>query len=156
MRGADEFRAALEAGDVKEVRRISALAEPHLPQLSHAEAERVMHDARTRSRSIAFRKRAWSHRWLTERGLPSGLPDRLRPKAEQVCPRTVQAVGIACKADSPLLAPIVPLIRDAMQGAVLEAEADGRLGDSAHVRARMREARERTTRELLGRIGANA
>jgi hypothetical protein len=153
LRGGDDFRAALEAGDFRQLRRISETAEPHLARLTDEQAEIVMHDARTRTKSLPFQKRAWSHRWLTERGLESGLPDRLRPKADQLYPRVAAAVGISVTARNPLLAAVAPLIRESMQDAVLEAQADGRLEDDGFVRARMQEARERTTKALLGRIG---
>jgi hypothetical protein len=151
--GGGSFRAALEAGDVQELQRIAARAEPHLPAMSDAQAEQVMHDARTRSEIMPLPKRLYSHRWLTERGHDSGLPDHLRASAEQVTPRIVAAVGISVKASSPLLASVAPLIRDAMQDAVLEAQADGKLEDSGFVVARMQEARQSKQRELLGRIG---
>lgn len=153
MKGASEFRAALEAGDINQLQRIAQRAEPHLPRMTDSQAEFVMHEARTRARSIPFAKRAYSHRWLVERGHESGLPDHLRPKAERICPRIVSAVGIAVRTSNPLLAPVAPLIRRAMEDAVLEAQADGRLEDSAFVSARMHEARRRSVRELLGRIG---
>lgn len=150
MRGGDDFRAALEAGDFRQLRRISEVAEPHLPRLTDEQAERVMHDARTRSRSITFHKRAWSHRWLVERGYESGLPDRLRPRAEQVCPKVVPFVGIALRTSSPLFASAIPLIREAMEDAVLDAQVHGKLEDSAFVKVRMLEAKQRRLRELFG------
>lgn len=152
MSAASEFRAAIEAGDVKALKRISRAQEPHLPQMTDAEAELVLHQTRTRSSTVPFKLRAWSHRWLVERGHDSGLPDHLRPNAEQVCPRVVATVGIGVRCRNPLLAPIAPLIRDAMQNAVLDADAHGRLTDSDFVKARMMEARERTQLELLGRM----
>jgi hypothetical protein len=155
MDGASEFRAALEAGDFKELRRISEQAEPHLPRLSDAQAEKVMHDARTRAESMPLPKRLWSHRWLTERGHDSGLPDRLRPSGEQVCPRIVSAVGISVKTSSQIIAPAAEAIRNEMEMAVREADADGRLEDSPFVKARILEARQRALKQLLG-IGGTA
>jgi hypothetical protein len=150
MDGASEFRAAVEAGDFRTVRRISEQAEPHLPKLSDAQAQVIMHDARTRSKTVPLAKRLWSHRWLVERGHDSNLPDRLRPSAEQVCPRIVSAVGISIKTTSAIIAPAAEAIRGEMELAVLEAQADGKLEDSVFVKARILEARQRALRELLG------
>ena len=150
MFGAAAFRAALEAGDFRQLRRISEKAEPHLPKLTDGQAEVVMHDARTRTKSVALAKRLWSHRWLSERGHQSGLPDRLRPSADQVCPRIASAVGIAVKTTSAIIAPAAEAIRHEMELAVKEADADGRLEDSAFVHARILEARQRALRQLLG------
>ena len=151
MRGAGAFRAALEAGDFRQLRRISEKAEPHLPRLTDDQAEIVMHDARTRARSMPLSKRLWSHRWLTERGHESGLPDRLRPSAEQLTPRIVSAVGISyqnrLEDDLPGITAAIGL---KMCEAVQEAEADGKLEDSIFVRARIAEARSKTLRQLLG------
>lgn len=150
MGARDEFRAAIEAGDIQAVQRISRAAEPHLPAMSDADAELVIHQTRVRSESISFPKRAWSHRWLTERGHESGLPDHLKPKADQVCPVIVSAVGIALSTTSKILASAMPEIRQAMEDAVLDAQAHGKLEDSAFVRARMLEAKTRRVRELFG------
>lgn len=151
MFGASAFRTALEAGDVRQLQRISAAQEPHLPRLTDAQAEVVMHDARTRARSMPLAKRLWSHRWLTERGHDSGLPDQLRPSAEQVTPRIVAAVGISyqnkLERDLPGITAAVGM---KMAEAVQEAQADGRLEDSIFVRARIAQARRKALRQFLG------
>jgi hypothetical protein len=146
MNGA--FKRALEEGDFRQLRRLHAEALKHLPPIkSDAEAEITLHIARTASAWLELKKRAWSHRWLVERGLPSQLPDDLRPRAERICPKIVQAVGISLNVRNPLLEAAVPIVRGAMESAVLEAEADGKLGDSKFVTARMTEAREKAWRE---------
>ena|SRR5690242_9128453 len=146
------FQALLEAGDVDGLRKAWLKAAPHLPQPASREvAETTMHYARTTGATISFEKRAYSHAWLTERSLPSGLPDNLRPKAERMYPRVASTVGISVNARSPFLQPIVGEVREAMQDAVLEAEADGKLDDVQHVKARMAEARDKTYRALAGR-----
>jgi hypothetical protein len=151
MQGGAEFRTLLEAGDVDALRGAWAMAAPHLPQPETREdAEIVMHHARTTAESISFRKRAYSHAWLTERALPSGLPDELRPRAERMYPVVVSAVGISVNTKNEFLKPVIAEVRGAMEHAVLEAEADGKLKDSEHVQQRMFEARERTYRQLLG------
>lgn len=147
---ASEFRRALEDGDIAALRGLWAVAAPHLPQpKSDAEAEIVMHRARTEAASVSLAARAWSHRWLVERQLPSGLPDALRPKAEQLCPIVAEGVGISVRARSPIFAPAAAEMQRAMEGAVADAYADGRR-DPAFVRARMAEARERTAKALFG------
>lgn len=112
-----------------------------------------MHRARTEAQSVPFRMRAYSHRWLTERCVASGLPMELRPSAERMVPKVVQAVGIAVKFGNPLLAPAGVEVRRAMEVAVHEADADGKLGDSKFVKARMDEARVRTMKKLFGNFG---
>lgn len=146
----DDFREALEAGDVRRLRRMWSSFCPHLPQPRTAEqAETVMHHARTQAENISFKARAWSHRWLTERELPSGLPDQLKPQAERVYPRVVEAVGISVNIKNPLLKPVGAAVQRAMGDAVEEAYADRRT-DPVFVKARMQEARERTFKALLG------
>ena len=125
---------------------------PHLrgPQ-TEADAKVVMHHARTQNPRIEFKLRAYSHSWLLERALPSGLPDELRPKAQRMYPVVVSAVGISVNTKNEFLKPIVGEVRQSMEYAVLEAEADGKLEDTPHVRKRMLEARKRTYKRLLGR-----
>lgn len=147
------FRALLEAGDVDALRGAWAQVAPHLPQPeSHEQAEIVMHHARTASESMTFKARAYSHYWLGERALPSGLPDALKPKAERLYPRIAEAVGIAVKASNPYFKDAAAEVRQAMTDAVEDAYADGRT-DPVFVRARMADAKARTYRALFGRVG---
>lgn len=151
----EQFRSCLEAGDLPGLRAIWAVAAPHLPQdLSETDAEIVMHHARTSTRTVSLKARAYSHRWLLERNLPSALPDRLKPRAEQLYPRSVTGVGISINARNPLLKPATVLIRTAMEGAVEEVYADGKGDDVPLVKERMAVAREVETRKLFGRWGA--
>jgi hypothetical protein len=146
-----DIKRALEEGDFRLLRRLHAAALSHLPgPNSDAEAEMTLHVARTASAWLELKKRAYSHRWLVERGLPSQLPDELKPKAERIYPKVVSAVGISVNSNSELMQPIIPIIRGAMERAVLEADADGKLLDSVHVSARMKEARETAFREIFG------
>lgn len=145
-----EIRNLLEAGDVEGLRAFWRKAAPHLPQPeSREQAEIVMHRARTEAASVSLRARAWSHRWLCDRGIPSGLPDDLKPKAERIYPRIVTAVGISVKAQSRHLKPIAAIVERAMADAVEDAYADGRT-DPEFVKARMTEARERAWRSVMG------
>lgn len=145
------FRALLEAGDVNALRTAWGRVAAHLPQPeTHEQAEIVMHHARTASESVTFRARAWSHRWLTERGLPSGLPDELKPPAERLYPRVVDAVGISVKASNPYLQGVATEVQAAMTNAVEDAYAEGRT-DPVFVRARMEEAKQRTYKALFSK-----
>jgi hypothetical protein len=139
----DNFRRCLIEGDVAGARRLWAHVAPHLPQpKTYAEAEAVLHMTRTTTQSIEFKLRAYSHAWLIERNYPSRLPDDLKPKAERMYPRTVEAVGISVNAGSSALAPAVVGIRGAMENAVLDAFAEGKT-DPGFVNGRMMEARQR-------------
>lgn len=149
-----EFRRCVEQLDVAGIRALWRHVSPHLPQpADDAEALASLHFARTQTRSIALKLRAWSHRWLLDHDLPSGLPDELKPAAEQICPRVVEAVGIMVAYRSPILKPIGDQVRGAMEDAVMDAFAH-RKTDPAFLRARMNEARETAVRKLVGlRIG---
>jgi hypothetical protein len=150
MSTAGDFRAALALGDLAYLRGIWRVVAPHLPQPeSDADAEVVMHRARTEAATLPLNARAWSHRWLEERGLPSGLPDELRPKAERLRPPVVEGVGISVNCHSDHLRPAAIEVRKAMEIAVEEAFADGRT-DPGFLTARMNEARRRAWKQLLG------
>ena len=140
------FRQCLAEGDYRGMCQLQAALYPHLPRpKTDTDAEVAMHMARTQTGSLEFRLRAWSHRWLTERSLPSQMPDHLKPQAERMYPRVVAAVGIGVKAGHPDRVPLAEAIQGAMSDAVLEMFADG-VQDSARVTARMQEARRRVMR----------
>jgi hypothetical protein len=150
----DAFRRSLETLDTAEGFRLWAHAFPHLPPPENDDGMlTVMHIARTQSESLPFRLRAYSHKWLCERDLPSQLPDHLKQPAERIYPRVASAVGISYNFMNPDFAPAADPIRKAMEGAVMDADADGRLTDSPFVKARMYEARDKERRALFGRIG---
>ena len=99
-----------------------------------------MHFARTQARSIEFSRRAWSHAWLMERGLPSGLPDELRPRAERIYPRVVEAVGVSVRKLGNVQTDLTRAVERAMSDAVAECYADGERRPEI-IKARMEEAR---------------
>lgn len=136
----EHFRQALEQCDIALVRKIWANVFPGMPQPETDDVvlQRI-HYARTLM-PIEFKLRAYSHAWLMERALPSGLPDNLRSRAQRMHPVTVAAVGIAVQSKYPV---VRDSISGAMRNAILEAEGDGKLLDDAHVKKRMQEARER-------------
>lgn len=145
----DDFRAALEAGDVRLVRKMWAASMPHLPQIEAKDAETAMHMARTQAETVSFKARAWSHRWLSERGLPSGLPDRLKPSAERIYPRIAEAVGISVNFRSAFMKPAAVEVRQAMETVVADCYANGDTAP-AIVRPRMFAARDKAMRSLFG------
>lgn len=154
MQHSAEFFRCMVAMDVAVARRLWAHMNAHLYQpASDDEMAIVLHHARTQSDQVPLRKRAYSHAWLRERSLPTGLPDALRPAAERLYPVIVDAVAISCRGSSPLMAPIVGLVRKSMENAIEDAYAEGRR-EPGFVRARMEEARQGTVKKLLGRVGS--
>jgi hypothetical protein len=146
----DAMRRCLEECDVATARKLWAHVAPGMPQpRDDKEALIIIHHARTQSEVVTFPKRAYSHRWLTDNGLPSGLPDHLKPKAERMYPRIVDAVGIAVGATSEAHKPLVKLVRGAMENVVLDHYADG-IKDPAIIKPRMLEARSAVIKKLLG------
>ena len=145
------FRNLLETGDIDGCRAYFAANAPHLPQVETREqAEIVMHRARTEAESVSLKARAYSHRWLCERRLPSGLPDALKPAADRLYPERRVAVGISFNFRSPHLERAARIVQTAMEEAVLDADAHGRIEDSAFVSARMAEAKDRAMLGLFG------
>lgn len=144
------FRELLEAGDVDGLRRIWSEIAPGLPQPETREqAEIAMHIARTASDTMKIAPRVYSHRWLTERMLPSMLPDDLRAVAEREEKRIVEAVGVSVNFRSPVLAPAAAEVQREVNVAIEDCYANGDTQVEL-VRARMDEARDRTMRALFG------
>lgn len=147
----NDFRRILIELDVAGARALWAKTAPKATQpASDGEALATLHMARTAAVTVPFKARAYSHCWLLDHGFPSQLPDRLKPRAERLYPREVRAVGIAVHATNELFKPIVPLVRGAMEDAVLECFADGHERNSELVRARMIEAKRTAVRKLIG------
>lgn len=140
---------ALERLDVPMLRRLSAEISPGLPQpRSDEDVLARAHVARTQMMSMPFKMRAYSHRWLTERGLPSLLPDGMKPRAERMYPVTVGVVGISVNAPESR-AGMVPIIRSAMENAVLDCYANGDTSPMI-VKPRMMEAKQKAVKKLMG------
>jgi len=143
------FRQCLEEMDVAGIRKLwRARAPPPHPPVDDREAEATLHRARTDGRVLSLKQLAYSHRWLEDRGYPSGLPDDLKPKAERIYPRIVEGVGISVHIGSPVLRPAIPIIRGAMEEVVLDEYA-GKV-QIERLKGRMREAKEKTVRKLFG------
>jgi hypothetical protein len=149
MTHADEFARCLVTCDVPGMRRLWRHVSPHLSQPANDHETLIaIHHARTQADSFSLRLRAYSHAWLVDHGYPSGLPDELRPAAQRMYPVIQHAVGIAVRSKYP---EVQTTVMNAMSGAVLEAEADGRLTDSPFVKRRMMEERGFAIRKLFGR-----
>jgi len=143
MNHADAFRRCLIELDVVGVCDLWFHVCPHLPQPKNNEEVLVtIHYARTTAQTVPLKLRCYSHAWLTERGLPSGLPDWWRPKAARLYPHQVTAVGVSVKALSEANAPLARAIEKAMSDAVQECYADG-VTDPDIVKSRMDAARQR-------------
>ncbi len=138
------FRQLLEDGDVDGIMRHLAMTASHLPQPKNREqAEIMMHVARTAADTITLPARRYSDRWLRERGLPSKLPDDLKPTI-------AEAVGISVNFRSAVLKPAALEVRGAMEHAVEDCYANGDT-DVATVQRQMAEARDKTMKALVGR-----
>lgn len=137
------FRRCLSALDVDAARLMWSATFPHLPPLgSDADILAMLHRARTEAESSPEKDRLYSHRWLIERGIPSGLPDRMKAKADRIYPEKVMSVGVATKTRSCL----ANAVHDAMVYAVNECYGDGH--QEPHiVRPRMLELRARVLRQ---------
>jgi hypothetical protein len=148
---AGEMQWCMVEMDVERARKIWPLIAPHLPPISNdQEMLSTLHLARTQSEVLALKLRYYSHCWLIERGLPTMLPDHLRPSAERMYPRSQTAVGISINTKSELFGPVMTKVRGAMEDAVLEIYADGRSEDTGLIKRRMFEARHRIIKKLLG------
>lgn len=147
MSAAAEFRQALILGDWATCARAWVKLNPGLPIPSKLEAQKIMHLARTAANSIPLDARAYSHRWCLDMGLPSQLPDNLKPKAERLYPNVVEVVAVmSMKPHEPLNA--------ALNGAAMYAVRDAlAMGDDdpALLRRLQAEARKKERRVLLGR-----
>ncbi len=142
----NEFLRCLLYLDVAAVRKVWAAVSPGERQpKDNNEALILLHYARTQAQSVPGNMRAYSHRWLCERGIPSGLPDEMKPKADRVHPKIVEAVGVSVKSMGEAGIPLAKAIERAMSDAVEDAYADGNRNPE-FVKARMNEARARVMR----------
>lgn len=141
-----EIRRCLVDLDIDGIVRVWSRLHPNQPiPPTRAEVLITLHISRTSAISVPFRLRAYSYRYLTDNGYPSLLPDRLKPRAERLYPRSEHSVGISVNSKYPA---VKFGIQTAMENAVLEAYADGHSDDPEKVRQRMMEARRREQRGL--------
>jgi len=152
MNGPEVMRRALEEHDLVTCCKLWEHVAPNMPQpKDETEARIIMYHACTQAANVSLQSRAYAHRWLIDNGFPSGLPDELRPKAEQICPKFADGVGIACGTTSAAMAPLIPYVRGAMEHVVLDHYADG-VKDPKIIRPRMMQARADTIKKLLGSV----
>ncbi len=137
------YRECLADLDVRRARMLWKETMGHLPQpATDHDMLIILHIARTQAESSPFGQRAYSHRWLSERGHPSCLPDNLKPRAEQIHPVVVKAVGVSVESVSPEGRARAKAIEKAMSDAVAECYADGEERPEV-IKSRMQEARKR-------------
>lgn len=137
--------------DIEGMRRVTSAVMPHIAAGSDDAVLTAMHMARTSTDSLPLRLRAYSHRWLTERHLPSQLPDHLKASADRLYPTVKTAVGISIGFRAPELKPAGQSIARAMSEAVEDCYAQGREAPD-YVRPRMNEAGARERRALFGHL----
>jgi hypothetical protein len=142
MHSADYRRCLVEL-DIEGMRRLHYAMTGEL--LTETEILPALHHARTQARSLPLRSRAYSHAWLCERNIPSGLPDELKPKAERLYPREAKAVGIAVNTLRGKTE-LTRMLEKAMSDSVLGSFADG-VEDPDLVKARMLEAYRRAMKQ---------
>jgi hypothetical protein len=115
---------------------------PDMPQPENKHQALVLiHHARTQMRKMPNKYRFYSHRWLRDNGLPSALPDEMKPRAERMYPVIVKAVGVASGSGPGSKGPLNYAVQKIMSDAVLECQADGYALDLPIVQARMLEKR---------------
>lgn len=148
----DHFREALLNLDVHVLRRMWSYLAPNMPQpKTDQECLATAHIARTAMQSIPLKARAYSYRWLVERGYPTQLPDNLKPEAERMYPTFVEAVAISCKSTNKALQPVFDLVRGAMEDVVKDAYAGSKRVDADRLKAAMMETRQKTIKKLLAK-----
>jgi len=116
------------------------------------EALCVLHYARTQAITINLRLRAYSHYWLLDHGLPSGLPDELKTRAERLYPHVVHGVGISANSSFPA---VQQGIQRAMEGGVMDCYADGKT-EGLYVRKVVLERRAQAKKTLHGILSDKA
>lgn len=135
------FRECLLDLDVKKARRVwNATFPDSIPPGDDKTMLATLHMARTTAESLPLKYRAWSHCWLKDNGLPSQLPDHLKPSAERMYPREVSSVGVAVMSSLGIKNERAKHIEKAMSDAVAECYADG-VTDVDVIKNRMKEAR---------------
>jgi len=149
MEHSAEMRRCLESIDVEGIRKLWQHVSPHLSQhYTDHEALACIHLTRTQSKWLSLQKRAYSHRWLTDNGYPSALPDELKPSAERLYPKIVEGVGVG----SLVRAPHTLIVRKEMTDAVEDCYAEKRT-EPTFVRGQLLEARAKELKKLFGRWG---
>lgn len=148
-----EFLRCLNDLDLVAARRLWAVHYPNDDAIrTDFEAAAVLHCARTLNSRVPERKRLYSHNWLLDHGLPSGLPEALKPRAERAEAQYIDSVIIG-RVDDPdsFLAPIWRVVQARMERRCAELQADGLMKDPAKLRALLLEARDDEIKRLVAR-----
>ncbi len=142
---ADAFRTALYDGDVHRTQALWAQVAPDMPQPENSgEAEVIMHQARTAADSVPMQKRIYSHAFLAERGLPSQLPDGMKPPRERKGPPVIfpaALIGVSTLCSSADRREEAKAMERAMADAVGDMITSG-ITDKARIAKRMWWARD--------------
>ncbi len=145
MGASSAFRSALCDGDIHRTRYLWAHISPGMPQPENdGEAEVIMHQARTAADSVPMSQRIYSHAFLAERGLPSQLPDGMKPVAERKGPPVIFSaalIGVGTTSSSPHRRDEAKAMEKAMADAVGDMITCG-ITDKGRIAKRMWEARE--------------
>lgn len=142
-----EMRQCLIQCDVNAARKLWHHIAPKAPApKTDTEALATIHYARTLCATINLRLRSYSHHWLIDHGLPSGLPDDLQKKADRLYPHIADAVGVACHSSFPEAA---KFIQSAMNEAVEDCYADNHR-EPGYVKPRMMDKRVQAKKTLHG------
>lgn len=138
--------------DVAGYRRLWRHIAPHLPQpTDDKQAAAMLHHARTQSTKLPLKLRAYSHRYLLDHGLPSGLPDHMKPKAERLYPVVREMVGLSINYSAAFLKPAADEIRSTLEIEVLDAFSGTRTVDHSKLRAHLLDTKDRAQQQLIGR-----
>jgi len=142
------MRRCLIDCDINGIRKLWAHVAPHLISEAQDDEQTLIsiHMARTTAESIPFRFRAYSHRWLTERSLPSQLPDDMKPRAERMYPRVISAVGICVATLGNKKTDYHLAVMRGMGDVVENYYADG-IEDPATIKAGMKEVHDRLRKQ---------
>lgn len=150
-----EMRRCLTDLDVTAFRRLWRHIASHLMQpADDKQALALMHRARTETIFMPVRMRAYSHRWLLDHGLPSGLPDTLKPSAERMYPRIATMVGTSVNFTAKSLRPVGDEIEATLSIEILDAFATDKPDAIDHLKLRghLIETNKRAQRQLIGRV----
>ena len=145
MGASASFRSALCDGDIHRTRFLWAHISPDMPQPENdAEAEVIMHQARTAAESVPIQKRIYSHAFLEERGLPSQLPDGMKPPRDRKGPPVIFSaalIGVGTLSSSAGRREEAKAMERAMADAVGDMITSG-ITDRERIAKRMWEARD--------------
>jgi hypothetical protein len=103
----------------------------------------MLHYSRTQIASMPEALRLYSHCFLRDHGMPSALPDHLKPKAERLYPVGTRSVGVSSGKAGGSKTSFNFAVQKVMSDAVLETYADGHIDNPRKVKSRILEMRAR-------------